>query len=54
MEHMHFHYILVAQQRWIFAMAPECLRLSGNDPRDPTIVDAHADARPTTFTRSYT
>lgn len=44
MDHMHFHYILVGAAALIFAMAPECRRLSGRNPRDAAIVDAHADA----------
>jgi len=44
MDHMHFHYILVGAAALIFSMAPECRRLSGRNPRDPALVDAHADA----------
>jgi TetR/AcrR family transcriptional regulator len=44
MDHVHFHYILVGAAALIFAMAPECRRLSGRDPRDPATVEAHADA----------
>jgi AcrR family transcriptional regulator len=44
MDHMHFHYILVGAAALIYSMAPECRRLSGRNPRDPALVDAHADA----------
>jgi AcrR family transcriptional regulator len=43
MDHMHFHYILTGGAALIFAMSPECRRLSGRDPRDPEIVEAHAN-----------
>jgi AcrR family transcriptional regulator len=44
MDHVHFHYILVGAAALIFAMAPECRRLSGRDPTDSKMVAAHADA----------
>jgi len=44
MEHVHFHYVLVGAAALIFAMAPECRLLCGRDPRDPAMVEAHADA----------
>jgi len=44
MDHVHFHYILVGAAALIFAMAPECRRLSGRDPSDPAMVASHADA----------
>ena len=44
MDHVHFHYILVGAAALMFAMAPECRRLSGRDPASPAMVAAHADA----------
>ena len=44
MDHVHFHYILVGAAALMFAMAPECRRLSGRDPASPKMVAAHADA----------
>jgi AcrR family transcriptional regulator len=44
MDHVHFHYILVGAAALIFAMAPECRRLSGREPTDPKMVASHADA----------
>jgi len=28
----------------MFVLAPECRRLSGVDPADPDVIEAHADA----------
>ncbi len=39
----HLYYLLVGAGATVFVMAPECLRLSGIDPFDPTFVAAHAD-----------
>ena len=44
MEHVHFHYVLVGAAALMFAMAPECRRLSGRDPSDPAMIAAHAEA----------
>jgi TetR/AcrR family transcriptional regulator len=41
---IHFHYILVGAATVIFHQAPECKRLTGIDPTDEAVVEAHADA----------
>ena len=41
---LHFHYILVGAVSAIFHQAPECRILTGVDPSDPKVVEAHADA----------
>lgn len=41
---LHFHYILVGAMVLIFHQAAECQRLTGLDPADPAVVEAHADA----------
>ncbi len=41
---LHFHYILVGAATLIFHQAPECRRLTGHDPCDPEVAEAHADA----------
>lgn len=41
---IHFHYILVGAATVIFHQAPECKRLTGVDPMDDAVVEAHADA----------
>jgi AcrR family transcriptional regulator len=43
MDHLHFHYILTGGAALMFAMAPECRLLSGRDPNDQALVEAHAD-----------
>jgi AcrR family transcriptional regulator len=40
----HFVYILAGAAGVIFHQAEECKRLSGADPADPAVVDAHARA----------
>jgi AcrR family transcriptional regulator len=39
----HFYYLLISGAV-IFAMAPECMLLSGKDPQTEAMIDAHADA----------
>ena len=39
----HFYYLLISGAA-IFAMAPECILLSGKDPQTEAMIDAHADA----------
>ena len=41
---LHLHYILAGSVGLIFHQAPECRRLSGRDPMDDSMVEAHADA----------
>ena len=41
---VHFHYVLVGAATALFHQAPECRRLTGIDPEDPTVIEAHADA----------
>jgi AcrR family transcriptional regulator len=41
---LHLHYILAGAVGLIFHQAPECRRLSGKDPMDDAVVEAHADA----------
>ncbi len=38
------HYLLVGATTHLFHQAPECRRLTGRDPADPEIIEAHADA----------
>jgi TetR/AcrR family transcriptional regulator len=38
----HAFYALVGAASVMFAVAPECRRLTGVDPRDPAVVDRHA------------
>ena len=39
----YFHYILAGAASVIFAVAPECRRLTGLDPTTPEAVERHAD-----------
>lgn len=39
----HFYYLLISGAS-MFAMAPECALLSGQDPHSDEMIDAHADA----------
>jgi len=39
----HAHYALVGAASVLFAVAPEARRLTGLDPGDPEVVEAHAD-----------
>ncbi len=41
---LHFFYLLVGAVSVLFHQAPECLYLTGVDPHDPKVADAHADA----------
>ena len=40
----HLYYIVTGAGPTMFVLAPECRRLSGIDPNDPTVIEAHADA----------
>lgn len=40
----HLYYIITGAGPTMFVLAPECRRLSGIDPEDPDVIDAHADA----------
>jgi TetR/AcrR family transcriptional regulator len=40
----HLYYILTGAGPTMFVLAPECRRLSGVDPHDPPVIEAHADA----------
>ena len=40
----HLYYILVGAGPTIFVLAPECRRLTGLDPSDDDVIEAHADA----------
>lgn len=40
----HLYYLLTGAGPTIFQLAPECRRLTGMDPTDPAVVEAHADA----------
>jgi TetR/AcrR family transcriptional regulator len=39
----HLYYALAGAASLMFAVAPECRRLTGVDPADPKVVDAHAE-----------
>jgi hypothetical protein len=39
----HFYYLLISGAS-MFAMGPECVLLSGQDPQTDEMIDAHADA----------
>lgn len=41
---LHLHYILVGAVALIFHQAPECRRMTGRDPMDDAMVEAHAEA----------
>jgi AcrR family transcriptional regulator len=38
------HYIAIGAAGLLFSQAPECRRLTGIDPSDPAVAEAHADA----------
>jgi TetR/AcrR family transcriptional regulator len=40
----HVYYILTGAGPTMFVLAPECRRLSGVDPDDDAVIEAHADA----------
>ena len=44
MDPLHFYYVYVGAVGALFHQAPECRRLTGRDPSDPAVVEAHADA----------
>ncbi len=41
---LHFHYILAGSVGILFHQAAECRRLTGVDPADDAVIEAHADA----------
>lgn len=43
-EPVHFFYLFTGAITVLFHQAPECLYLTGVDPRDPDVAEAHADA----------
>jgi AcrR family transcriptional regulator len=40
----HLYYVLTGAGATMFVLAPECRRLSGLDPSDDSVIEAHADA----------
>ena len=40
----HLYYIITGAGPTMFVLGPECRRLTGVDPTDPGVVEAHADA----------
>jgi len=40
----HLYYILTGAGATMFVLAPECRRLSGVEPFDPSVIEQHADA----------
>ena len=40
----HLYYIITGAGPTMFVLAPECRRLTGVDPADPAVIEAHADA----------
>ena len=40
----HLYYIVTGAGPTMFVLGPECRRLTGVDPADPAVVEAHADA----------
>jgi AcrR family transcriptional regulator len=40
----HLYYIVTGAGPTMFVLAPECQRLTGVDPADPAVIEAHADA----------
>lgn len=49
---LHLHYILVGSIDLIFHQAAECKRLTGQDPTDDAMIEAHADAIEAIFLRA--
>lgn len=41
---VHLYYLLTGAGPTMFVLAPECRRLSGVEPTDPDVIEAHADA----------
>lgn len=40
----HLYYIVTGAGPTMFVLGPECRRLTGVDPADPAVIEAHADA----------
>ena len=40
----HLYYIITGAGPTMFVLGPECRRLTGVDPTDPSVIEAHADA----------
>ena len=40
----HLYYIITGAGPTMFVLGPECRRLTGVDPADPSVIEAHADA----------
>lgn len=40
----HLYYIITGAGPTMFVLGPECRRLTGVDPGDPAVIEAHADA----------
>jgi AcrR family transcriptional regulator len=40
----HLYYIITGAGPTMFVLGPECRRLTGIDPEDPAVIEAHADA----------
>ena len=40
----HLYYLLTGVGPTMFVLGPECRRLTGIDPSDPDVIEAHADA----------
>jgi AcrR family transcriptional regulator len=40
----HLYYIITGAGPNMFVLGPECRRLTGVDPTDPAVIEAHADA----------
>ena len=40
----HLYYIITGAGPTMFVLGPECRRLTGVDPTDPAVIEAHADA----------
>ena len=41
---LHLHYMLIGAAAHLFVMAPECRRLTGQDPMNESVIETHADA----------
>ena len=41
---IHIYYLIIGMGPTLFVFAPECIRLSGYDPRSHTAINAHIDA----------
>jgi TetR/AcrR family transcriptional regulator len=41
---LHLHYMLIGAAAHLFVMAPECRRLTGQDPMDESVIETHAEA----------